>query len=77
MVKAGCWDQETHVEAFDDSIKFHFAPWFALTEEFGAQSLSPEWQVTEDDSVNEVVGCVAELFQGGDEGCLGENTISM
>ena len=71
--KVGCWDKTTHVEAFDNPVEFDFAPWFALTEEFGAQSLSPQGQVAEDDSVNEVVRCVTKFFQCGNEGCLVRN----
>ncbi|KAL8858191.1 MAG: hypothetical protein Q9198_010692, partial [Flavoplaca austrocitrina] len=60
----------THVEAFDNPVEFRFAPRYALAEEFGTQSFSPQGQMAKDDSINEVVWGVAELFQGGDESCL-------
>ncbi|KAL8882640.1 MAG: hypothetical protein Q9192_007546, partial [Flavoplaca navasiana] len=61
----------TDVEAFNNPVEFRFAPSFTFTEEFGTQSFSPQGQMAEDDSINEVVWGIAELFQGGDEGCLG------
>lgn len=69
-----CWrmerGMETHVETLEDAIEFSAAPWFSLTEEFGAQSVGPEGHVTENQTVNEIVGGVAELLEGSDKGWL-------
>ncbi len=56
-----------HVEAFENAVKLSPAPWFALIEEFGAQGVAPEGQMSKDDAVYEVVRGIAELVESSDE----------
>lgn len=67
-VGKGKWGQRvlrTHVEAFEDAVEFFTAPWFTLAEELRAQGIGPEGKMAEYQTVDEVVGGVAELFEGG------------
>ena len=66
-----------YVEAFEYTVKLLATPGFAFAFIFCAEGVGPESGVSGEETIDEVVRCVAKLLQGGDQRYrLGNNEYS-